>query len=250
LSDGSPSNEASTGTGPPTGSNEGSINSASGEVVPPLPSQLRTTLEPPGDSPPLPKVHEDLLNDGITDQVSRRSHRRPVVIGALVILIAFTLCLTGIVGTLGYTFAQALRPENVAKFAAVQLHEEINKLSLASTEKTTGPSSSSAAPQKSSKEVKLTDPKSEKDATPVKESGTVRIEAKIYGEVRDSMVPLVALVSILTVAIVVILGTMLRAAFAPHPNNSSDFREKDDVSPVPLLEALKGLVESVKAAWK
>lgn len=222
-----------------------------GSAPGPTPDQLRTAMDTtPGDSPLLPRGYEDLLNDGITDQISRRSHRRPVVIGALVILIAFTLCLTGIVGTLGYTYVKALSPENVAKLSAVQLHEQISKLPLVLTEASPTKLASKDSVGKVDKGLKSDDTKKEKELLAVKDGGTIKIDAKIYGEVRDSMVPLVALVSILTVAIVVILGTMLKAAFSPHPNHRSELLDKDEVSPVPLLEALKALIESVKAAWK
>jgi hypothetical protein len=172
------------------------------------------------------------------------------VIAALSVLTAFTLCLTVIVGTLGFAFHQALKPENIAKFSAAELREKINEISSAPTEKSTTSSKAEKAPGSSDKETKPSNAKSDDEHALVKENEPVKVEARIYGEIRDSMVPLVALVSILTVAIVVILGTMLKAAFAPHPNNSSDPKEKEETSPVPLLEALKALVDSVKAAWK
>ncbi|WP_154377044.1 hypothetical protein [Duganella guangzhouensis] len=159
----------------------------------------------------------------------------------------FAISLAGVVATLSTGFYQALKPENISKFVVVELQEKVNKISPATEQK--ADAKSEKTQNESSKEnkspvTKKTDERSSKEGEPVK------IEAKIYGEIRDSMVPLVALVSILAVAIVVILGTMLRAAFAPHPNNGTDSKEKEEVSPVPVLEAIKGLVDSVKAAWK
>jgi hypothetical protein len=244
------SNKSARDTGEPA-------NATEDGVAPPSPSQRKTSLDSPspsssapgpGDSPPFPKIREDLLNDGIADQISRRGHRQPIVIAALTVLAALTICLGGIVFTLGFAFYNALNSQTIAKFAAAELQEKINRIPLALSSKT----EAAVKPTKASNDSDKKNISSNQDLTvkPAKEAEPVRIEAKIYGEVRDSMVPLVALVSILTVAIVVILGTMLKAAFAPHPNNSSDTNDKDETSPVPLLEALKSLVDSVRAAWK
>lgn len=229
------------------------------DVIPPSPEQIKRELDPPsqapvatgpGDSPILPKVHEDLLNDGITDQVSRREYRRPILIAALAVLAIITLCLAWVVGTLSTGFYQALKPENVSKFVAVELKGKIDKISSVTAEKTNTTVTSGKTPNTTTKESKPATPGIAEAHSSTKENEPVKVEAKIYGEIRDSMVPLVALVSILTVAIVVILGTMLKAAFAPHPNNSIDLKEKEVASPVPVLEAIKGLVDSIKAAWK
>lgn len=242
-----------------SGSNATASDSTSGsDVAPPSPSQRKTALDSnplmatteSGDSPPLPKLKEDFLNDGIADQISRRAPRARIVMTALTILAVFTVNLTGIVGTLGFAFYQALKPENIAKFAAAELREKINKDSSGPTEKSNTPSKSEKAPTSSDKEPKPSNAKSTNEHAPVKENGPIKVEANIYGEIRDSMGPLVALVSILAVAIVVILGTMLKATFAPYLNNSPAPKEKEETSPVPLIEALKGLVDSVKAAWK
>ena len=76
----------------------------------------------------------------------------------------------------------------------------------------------------------------------------MKIEAKIFGEVRDSMLPLVALVSILTLAVTVILGTMLKASFARPLVMETTSEERD--YPVPVLQALKELADSIKALFK
>lgn len=234
-------------------------NTATEDVSPPSPDQLRTALDSsssvasntgPGDSEVLPKVHENLLNDGIADQVSRRAHRLPVVIAALIVLTVVTLCLAGIVGTLGYSFYRALEPDNVAKFTAVELKEKISKVASEQAEKLSAASKAEKPPGGASKEAKTVKAKGGDENVHAKEAEPIKVEAKIYGEIRDSMVPLVALVSILTVAVVVILGTMLKAAFAPHPNHSPEPKEAGDTSPVPLIQACKDLVESVKAALK
>lgn len=227
-------------------------------VEPPSPEQRKTELGTPsqvpvatgpGDSPVLPKVKEDLLNDGIADQTSRRGYRGPILIAAMLVLLVFAICLAGVVGTLSTGFYQALKPENIAKFVAAEFKVKVDKISSESVEKASA-SKSEKFPATPGKEAKSAATKTTDEHSAVKDSEPIKVEARIYGEIRDSMVPLVALVSILTVAIVVILGTMLKAAFAPHPNNSADLKEKDETSPVPVLEALKGLIESVKAAWK
>lgn len=239
-------------------------------VDPPTPGQIRRELDPPsqatpaatapratgtpqsgpGDSPPLSQNRLDLLNDGIADQQSRRVYRYPILIAAVVVLTVFTLSLAGVVATLSTGFYQALKPENIAKSVAVELQEAVPKVLADPVGK---PSTSSIAEKASStpnKESNSSVTKTNEVHVAARETVPVKIEAKIYGEVRDSMVPLVALVSILAVAIVVILGTMLKAAFAPHPNNSTHQQEKDETSPVPILEAIKGLVDSIKEAWK
>ncbi|MEW7849529.1 hypothetical protein AB2N08_12580 [Massilia aurea] len=233
-------------------------NTLNGSVNPPQASQLRTELgsQPnsataePGDSRPLPPFHGNLLNDGITDQISRRAQRRPIVIAALFVLGAFTVCLIGVVFTLGVAFHQALKPDNIAKFVAVELRGKVNEVASKQAEKA-GISSKLEKPSPASdKDAKAINAKTDSEDAVAKEAEPIKVEAKIYGEIRDSMVPLVALVSILTVAVIVILGTMLKAAFSPHPNSGYNLAEKNDTSPVPLLEALKSLIESVKAAWK
>jgi hypothetical protein len=246
-----PIHSQDSNTEPPTAPND--------NVTPPSPAQIKRELDKPlpvtasagpGDSPPLPPGHLDLLNDGIADQQSRREYRLPILGAALGVLAVFTVCLAGIVFTLGNGFFQALQPENIAKFAAVELKGKIDKVSAAVGEKETSSSNEDVSKKTSDKESKSSTFKTAEERSNAKEHEPVKVEAKIYGEIRDSMVPLVALVSILAVAIVVILATMLKAAFAPHPNNTTGQKEKEESSPVPILEAIKGLVDSIKAAWK
>jgi hypothetical protein len=251
-----PSDEATPG--PSQTPEDNKFGTSEDNVKPPSPEQRKTELGTPsqapvatgpGDSPVLPKVQEDLLNDGIADQTSRRGYRGRILIAAMLVLLVFTSCLAGVVGTLSTGFYQALKPENIAKFVAIEFKGKVDKISSVSAEQPNTPKldKPQATP---SKEGKPTAAKAAEEHNAVKESEPVKIEARIYGEIRDSMVPLVALVSILTVAIVVILGTMLKAAFAPHPNNGADLKGKEATSSVPVLEALKSLLDSVKAAWK
>lgn len=238
----------------PTSSEDGNVTGASNDgVSPPSQDMRKTHLDSdaaPGDSPPLPPGQEDLINDGIADQQSRRDYRIYIIVAALVVLSLFTLSLTGIVGTLGTAFYQALKPENIAKFVAVELQEKIGHASSQSAEKLTPTSTSPKASKNADEETKASKGKGTASSIPTKENDPIKVEAKIYGEIRDSMVPLVALVSILTVAIVVILGTMLKAVFAPHPNHRLDMKENEEASPLPIIEALKGLADSIKAVWK
>lgn len=231
----------------------------SDNVNPPTPGQIKRELDQPsqepvttgpGDSPPLPSGQLELLNDGITDQESRRGYRGPILWAALGVMAVFTACLAGVVLTLSCGFYQALKPENIAKFVAVELHSKIDKISATGAEKAASPPKDVSTKKAPDKESKSLESKETVERSTSKEHEPVKVEAKIYGEIRDSMVPLVALVSILAVAIVVILGTMLKAAFAPHPNNSTGLKEKEDTSSVPVLEAIKGLVDAIKAAWK
>ena len=238
----------------PTSSEDENVTSINNDGVPP-PSQdmIKTQLDSvaaPGDSPPLPTGQVELINDGIADQQSRRKYRTYIIAAALAVLTLFTLSLTGIVGTLGTAFYQALKPENIAKFVAVELQEKIGHASSQSAEKLTPTSTSPKASKNADEETKASKGKSTTSSIPTKENDPIKVEAKIYGEIRDSMVPLVALVSILTVAIVVILGTMLKAVFAPHPNHRLDMKGNEEASPLPIIEALKRLADSIKAVWK
>ncbi|MBC3911584.1 hypothetical protein [Undibacterium umbellatum] len=228
------------------------------QIAAPSEVQIKTELDTypqvkntgnPGDSLPLPKVKEDLLNDGIEDQQSRRQHRPKILTTAIIILGLFTACLCTVVGTLSTGFYQAIQPDNIAKFVAVELKEETDKVISKEVDKEKN-SSKSEKVSNASKESKASDTKNADEQVVAKEKEPIKVEAKIYGEIRDSMVPLVALVSILAVAIVVILGTMLKAAFAPYPNSNTEFKETEETSPVPVLEAIKGLVDSLKAALK
>lgn len=209
----------------------------------PSPQQLITSLPDlqPGDSPALPKLHEDLLNDGIADQVSRRRLRTPIFFTTLAVLFVLTVCLAGVVSVLGSAFLQALKPDNTAKLVALELAQ---KTAANTADTLPRPLAASASAGKSEHQAHATLP-----AQPaVADTSAPKLAISIYTEIRDAMVPLVALVSILAVAIVVILGTMLKAAFAPHPNNR--LKDTDETSPVPVLEAMKSLVDSVKAVLK
>ncbi len=231
------------------------------ETSPPNAAQLKTKLDVPpqgnsisgpGDSPPLPADRLNSLNDGIDDQRSRRAHRKPVAWLTTCVVVCFTLCLAGIIWTLGSAYSTALNPDNIAKITSIELREQIRHTALTHTseQKHTVTGSKAEGTQKKSQPGNSTRHAEEVSASAsVKEAEPLRIEAKIYGEIRDSMVPLVALVSILAVAIVVLVGTMLRAAFAPHPNYTPPV-EKEEVSPVPIIEALKSLAESIKAVFK
>lgn len=212
-------------------------------------SNLGTTTSGPGDSKPLPPGYVNFLNDGIVDQESRRKVRKPVLIAALAVLGMFTFSLIVIVAVLSSGFYQALKPENIAKFVAAELHGKIDRATATGGNKDASSSKDATSKKSTDKESKLSAAAGTGDRSVLKESEPVKVEAKIYGEIRDSMVPLVALVSILAVAIVVILGTMLKAAFAPHPHNGADLREREETSPVPLIQALRGLMDAIKAPW-
>lgn len=233
-------------------------NTSGDDVPPPKQDQIKreldssnpgTTTSGPGDSKPLPPGYVTFLNDGIIDQESRRKVRKPALIAALAVLGMFTASLVVIVAVLSCGFYQALKPENIAKFVAAELHGKIDKATVSGGDKDASSSKDETSKKSTDKESKSSAAKGAGDHSASKEPEPVKVEAKIYGEIRDSMVPLVALVSILAVAIVVILGTMLKAAFAPHPHNGADLRERDETSPVPLIEALKGLIDAIKSAW-
>ncbi|WP_423597014.1 hypothetical protein [Roseateles sp. MS654] len=197
------------------------------------------------DSPQLPQSTIKSIDDGIEDQQSRRSHRPKVVALAIGIVGVFAVNLTIIVVVMACGFWRALEPASVAKASAAEVVHQLTEIrALAASEALLAPGKVSDAKKKDADASPAQAP-----VRPNGESRPIRIEAKIYGEVRDSMVPLVALVSILTVAIVVILGTFLKAAFLANPNGHGATKEADP-SPVPLLEALKGLVESIKALFK
>jgi hypothetical protein len=231
-------------------------NTPGDDVPPPKQDQIKreldspnpgTTTSGPGDSKPLPPGYLNFLNDGIVDQESRRKVRKPALIAAFAVLGMFTASLVVIVAVLSCGFYQALKTENIARFVAAELRGKIDKASAAGVDRDANSSKDETSKKVTDKDSKSSAAKGDHSAS--KDPEPVKVEAKIYGEIRDSMVPLVALVSILAVAIVVILGTMLKAAFAPHPHNSADLREREETSPVPLIEALKGLVDAIKAAW-
>ncbi len=190
----------------------------------------------PGDSPPLPKSLEDLLNDGIKDLASRRGYRKFIVVASLITVTVFLFNLTVIICTLTTGFKEAFKPEIVAQSVVLELKKNINGV-------TSDKDVVSNSPQTSRQKTI-----SDKDAA----KEPIRVDAKIFGGIQDSMAPLVALVSILTIAVIVIIGTMLKAAFAPHPHHQPDASKAKDYasSPVPLIEALKGLVESLKGIFK
>lgn len=194
------------------------------------------------------------MNDGIVDLESKRQHRPAIVIAALISLGLFIANLTAVVAVVAYTFCTATKPEAIAKSVAVELSD---KLSKAASGIDAGASAASASePYKKSTLTYQRAQGADKSASGVSgklaedQERSVKIEAKIFGEIKESLVPLVALVSILTVAAVVILGTLLKAAFAPHPNHKLDSKdEASDSSPVPVIEALKSLAEALKGLF-
>lgn len=226
-------------------------------TMPPAANLRKTSLDDstsmgiagPGDSPPLSRDLLNSLNDGIDDQKSRRDYRRPVVRAAFAVVFCFVVSLVGVVCTFSSVYRNVLSTENIAKIATVQLYEQIQKSAVghgSSKEAVAQPKevANSKKPKSTHQSGQTSDP-----GHAAKEDLPLSVEAKIYFEIRDSMVPMVALVSILAVAIVVILGTMLKAAFAPHPNYAIP-REKEEASPLPIIEALKGLTDSIKALFK
>jgi len=196
-----------------------------GDVPPPSAQQLRQTLNPtgPGDSPPLPKAQVDALNDGIADQQSRRSHRPAIVLAALLVLGALVLNLTWVVHSVlnGYQGAIAHDRSTLRTPAPVATPEQPITGQARATPSTRAESPGPIAPPQ----------------------GEARHHA-----LREAMTPLVALVSILTLATVFILGTMLKAAFATPQHGHRD-PSKNDPSALPLTEALKALLDSLKGIF-
>lgn len=204
----------------------------------PAESQRSSDSERNRDAPPLRDGYSEYLNDGIADQTSRRSHRGELVKASFYVLGILMLNLTIVVIVLTYAFCRALAPESVAKASVAELVKWVDQ--AASSPGASLPSSSSSAPSK----IAPASPPG-----PIKtQAQAMKIEAKIFGEVRDSMFPLVALVSILTLAVTVILGTMLKASFARPVVVETASDEKE--YPVPVLQALKELADSIKALFK
>ena len=193
-----------------------------GDVPPPSAQQLRQTLDPagPGDSPPLPKAQVDALNDGIADQQSRRSHRPAIVFAALLVLGALVLNLTWVVCTVLNGYQGAIAPDR-STLAPVSAPEQPIAGQARATPSTRADNHSPIAPPQG--------------------------EAR-HLTLREAMTPLVALVSILTLATVFILGTMLKAAFATPQHGHRD-PGKNDPSSLPLTEALKALLDSLKGIF-
>lgn len=196
-----------------------------GDVPPPSAQQLRQTLDPadPGDSPPLPKAQVDALNDGIADQQSRRSHRPVIVVAALIVLGVLVLNLTWVVHSVLNGYQGAIAPER-------------------SSPRTSAPVATPERPITG--QASATPPTRAESPGPVAPSqGEARHHA-----LREAMTPLVALVSILTLATVFILGTMLKAAFATPQHGHRD-PAKNDPPALPLTEALKALLDSLKGIF-
>jgi hypothetical protein len=75
----------------------------------------------------------------------------------------------------------------------------------------------------------------------------VEVDLKRLADLRDLFLPVVAMVSLLTVAVVVILVTMLRASFAPTVSALDRESDKSLLDlPVPIIEAMKSFVDALK----
>jgi len=204
----------------------------------PNPAQVTTSLPP--DSPALPQGESDAVDEAVRDRKYRRYFRVAVVVTAIMVMATLAVNMTWVVCSVTQGFKDALRQDTIAKAVAAQVVEQAASAALAAAP--ASPPASAAGAQT-------------KRATPAPApavSHKVRVEASIFGEIRDSLIPLVGLVSILALALVVITVTMLRASFAPDKSlKSNDSMDGGDgiVFPVPAIEALKNLVDAIKSIF-
>lgn len=169
--------------------------------------------------------------------------RAGVVVTAGAVLIWLTAILGHVVRTVTYGFSELVRAEAIASKvnAALVLPHLPNAASAPSakaSESAKTHASSASDPPKQPPQAQA------EGALPPQK---VEIVLKGLGELRDLFLPVIALVSLLTVAVVVILVTMLKASFA-----QSAASEKADESmnlgaiPIPLIEAIKSLLDTLK----
>lgn len=186
---------------------------------PPNAGQLRQALDAsePGDSPRLPRSQLAALDDGIADQQSRRSHRPVVVTTTLVVLAALMFNLTWVVCTMVQGFHGAIASAPAQAPAPTR----------------PGPASLPPGAVPSTVDAAL----------------PANMPGPSLTALRDGLTPLVALVSILTLAVVFLLGTMLKAAFAtpqPGPRDTGP----PDAQALPITEALRDLLEWLQGLLK
>lgn len=210
---------------------------------PPHSGQVMNRLPP--DSEDLPKGESGAVDEAVRDRRYRRYFRVAVVVTAILVMVTIAGNMTWVVCSITQGFQGAMKQDTIAKAVAVQVVEQVasaaQSASSSSSVSASAAASASSAPAARAKAGHTA-------ATPNK----VRVEASIFGEIRDSLIPLVGLVSILTLALVVITVTMLRASFAPDKSlKSNDPVENSDgiVFPVPAIEALKSFIDSVKSIF-
>lgn len=201
----------------------------------------------PSDSPrPLTQSELDAIRDGISDQQSRRTSR-PKVLYAAFSVIFFTMVFLGCtVATICYCFYQITNPDNIEKYVSKKsIHSTSESTQIVKIDRS---ASASAGASASASASKVSNMSLTKEPSKV-ESTLAQNTPQIHVEIRDAIVPLVAMVSILTVAVVVTLGTILKAVFAHPPEHKKDSSDDKTIS-IPFLEALKSLVESIKGFIK
>lgn len=189
----------------------------------------------PPDSPALTQSDEKAVDEAVTDQRYRRWFRVAIVVATIAVITTFMANLSFVVCSVVETFSKSMDNQTLAEAIAGQV---VAKSASDAASASSAPTVGTFAP--SGKHVKVAAPAYEPK---------LKIEAKIFGEIRDSLIPVVALVSILTVAVVAILITLLRASFAQIGVARPSESEGGIVIPVAAIEAFKPVVEFFRSIF-
>lgn len=219
----------------------------------PPPSTAKTALtqpevaavaDAPPDSPPLPLEKFNLVFESVKDQRWRRIARSGIVLLGCFVVVWFTCSLTKVVGEVSAGFSNILSKETLTALVAAEVKAAHADAASAVANAASG-ASSSQPQQPAKKEAKVSKPVQSGDT---KESAPkVDVDLKRLADLRDLFLPVVAMVSLLTVAVVVILVTMLRASFAPTVPALDRESDKSLLDlPVPIIEAMKSFVDALK----
>lgn len=162
------------------------------------------------------------LREGVADQTFRRWFRVLFVAGTLLVLGHLVITLNTVISKTLEVYTNTISAHATAALAK-QAHGQSQTLS---------PDPRASNAQK---------------AQPLATQQVSR--TGIYGELRDALLPIVLMVSVLTAAIVVILVTAIKSSFAP-PKADSDGAASDNTLPLPVIETLRSLTEAVVSLRK
>jgi Mn2+/Fe2+ NRAMP family transporter len=224
----------------------------------PKKGQERTAFDPssgPGDSPPLPPGLESQFEEGVKDQRYRRMFRASLVSGVLTTLALLAVNLTYVIFSTTDVYTSAIKQHAAAATtlhtAAAHDGAKASGVVVGATSSVAGAPSAVAVATSSASSVTSPKDKSKPEARVLER--TVEAEphsSPIFGEMKDALIPIVAMVSVLAASIVVILVTALKASFAPTKTGGEKAgQESNEIGPAfpsPVIEAITNLIDAVK----
>lgn len=163
------------------------------------------------------------LNEAVSDQVFRRYFRAAIVLITLLTVVTLVCNLHYVIRKTTKVYTHAIEQH---AGASIRYNELVAKRALVAGQPASSAQSATKATESAVKE------KPSHEGLP------------IFGEMRDALVPIVVIISVLAASIVVILVTSLKASFATPDAGDSSLPKH------PFLEALKNLLDALVSVIK